>query len=254
MVLIRYDCTLKIISYMVAKMETYVCECFNSLEVDEKKVDELISAVEVDRKSVSGPKCKAARKELRNIYSNMKAEGAKMKGARGGMYAIRECMDDAFMQHLGPSSKVGALFANQRSFRWTHAMTEYLQDVIEELPKVVATIESADVSPGVEDQEAIASLKWCVAKIKVLGSVSGMSVDGVHMAMVPFMSRSVYTHMANRLEVIGGSLKEVRPSSISGLLYRAFRGGLEMRDRWNMKTCTDDGLYPNSSLAGGNRW
>ena len=87
LVLIHYDCTLK--------METYVCECFNSLEVDEKKVDKLI--VETDGKSMAGPKGKAAQKELWKIYSNMKAEPVNMKGARGAMYAIHECMDKHFL-------------------------------------------------------------------------------------------------------------------------------------------------------------
>ena len=53
--------------------------------------------VETDGKSMAGPKGKAAQKELWKIYSNMKAEPVNMKGARGAMYAIHECMDKHFL-------------------------------------------------------------------------------------------------------------------------------------------------------------
>ena len=56
-----------------------------------------------------------------------------------------------FVQHLELLLKAGVLFANQRSFWRMHEMTEYVQDVIDELQNVVATIESADVSLGMED-------------------------------------------------------------------------------------------------------
>ena len=57
-------------------------------------------------------------------------------------------------------------------------------------------------------------LRWCIVKIKVLRCVVGMAGKGVHMAMVPLMSRSVYTHMAKCLEVINNSPKEVQHPSI----------------------------------------
>ena len=188
---------------MVAKMESNVCDCFNSLEVDAKRVDMLIAD------ATTGPKSKTARKELRAIYSDMKVEGAKTKGAKGAVYAIRESMDNAFVQHLGASSKAGAVFANQTSFRWTHAMSDYFKDLIKELPNVVATIGTIDVSTSAEQQVALESLKWCIAKIKVLLWVSGNPKKGGTASTLPFMSRSVYTHMVNRLKVIDGSLKEV---------------------------------------------
>lgn len=59
----------QILSYTITQMENYTCQCFNSVEVDEKRVDALIVAG-ADR---SGPKGKAVHNKLQAIYSKMQA-------------------------------------------------------------------------------------------------------------------------------------------------------------------------------------
>lgn len=197
----------QIVAYMVGQMEDFVCRCFNDLEVNESKVDRLIA--EASGRHGSG-NAKQARLELQATYGQMMAASATMSGAREAVYAIRECMDQVFVQHLGPQSDVNVLFANQMSTRWRAAMKLYMEDVIERLPKVVATITSGmdDAAEG-EEQEMVRTLRWCVAKVKVLNFMFGERTPGLSYGMLPFMSRSVYSHVVARLEVIDASLKEV---------------------------------------------
>ncbi|KAF8124615.1 hypothetical protein EV363DRAFT_1132290, partial [Boletus edulis] len=192
-----------ILSYMVAQMETYVCECFNEVEVDEAEVDRLFAVAWKNTK-----KGKDARTELREIYAEMKDAGSKMHSARGAVYAIRQCMDEAFVQHLGPLSEVGMLFGNQRSERWKDAVEDYYAELIEELPNVISSITRTNNAVDEEDQAGLRSLEWCVAKIKVLRQMLSWTKADESFGVVPFMSREVFGHMAKRLEVIDAPLLE----------------------------------------------
>lgn len=91
-------------------MENYACQCFNSIEMDEKRVDALIAAG-ADR---SGSKVKVAHNELRVIYGEMQAAGEEMAVVKGVMYVIRKCMDNVLVQHLRMMLEVEVLFGNQR--------------------------------------------------------------------------------------------------------------------------------------------
>ena len=198
--------TTQILSYTVCQMEDYVCECFNDLEVDETEVDRLIATATSGR-----AQGKQARSALREIYVKMMDVAETVSGAKGAVYAVRECMDSAFVQHLGAHSEVKLLFANQLSNRWRAAMKEYMRDVIENLPKVVATITAGsddDAGDG-KEREMLRTLRWCVAKVKVLNFMFGWRKPEKSYGMLPFMSRSVYSHAVVQLEVIDGSLKEV---------------------------------------------
>ncbi|KAG6371987.1 hypothetical protein JVT61DRAFT_9005 [Boletus reticuloceps] len=190
-----------IIAYMVVQMERYVCQCFNDVKVDEKEVDRLIAEA-VDKESPEGKKALDA---LFKIYVELEKTSNKMIGARGARYEIRQCMDDAFEQHLGSLTEVSVLFANQRSHRWQDALQNYLTEVIEELPKVIKTTE---LPVHEDDRAAIESLRWCVAKVKILRHMLARPASQIANGLVPFMSRSVYTHMVTHLERIDQPLKE----------------------------------------------
>ncbi|KAG6369061.1 hypothetical protein JVT61DRAFT_1888 [Boletus reticuloceps] len=200
-----------IIAHMVMQMEAYVCQCFNEVEVDEKRVDALLATIYNEEVS-DHDACKEARKELRQIYREMKASGAKMKGARGAGFEIRRCMDDVFLQNLGPGTEVEVMFANQTSYRWHSGVFKYMDDLVDALPNVIETIltTGSGESEGGDDSERddIASLKWCVAKIKVLRCIVWQTNAEESKSVVPFMSRSAYSHMVKQLERIDKSLLE----------------------------------------------
>lgn len=188
---------------MTNQMENYTRQCFNYVAVDEGKVDRLIKA----GKDKDGAEGAAARVALREIYKLMQKGQATWKGVRCG---IRKYMDDAFVQHLGSRSKVDDLFADQRSQGWKVAMDAYWKNLIEGLPKVIGIIATMDKSINEDEKDAFNPLTWCVAKMKVLRFLAmNEKAEKSSLLLVPFMSRSVYTHMVRKLELIDEALKEV---------------------------------------------
>lgn len=206
-------------------MEELVCQCFNDIEVDEKKVDRLIAAAFSTGGTGRQTEGRQARAALRTIYEEMFEKGSTMVGAKGAVYAIRECMDNAFLQHLGPQSDVAVLFANQSSNRWKEAVKDYLNDLIGGLPKVISTITtSMDEAADDDERASLRTLRWCVAKVKVLNAMFLMRKREASYGILPFMSRSVYSHIVAHLEVIDGSLKEVSSFHFSPSLPWVERG------------------------------
>ncbi|KAF8122099.1 hypothetical protein EV363DRAFT_1301405 [Boletus edulis] len=227
--LMQLHCTLLgtsggVLAYMVAQMEDYVLQCFNTAPLDDKVVDAILDNIKTQAKSG-------------------------MKGSRGAGYAIRECMDCAFIQHLGPQSPVENLFANQRSHRWQRAVLDYYDQLIQDLPKVIESILQMDAPIDAVEREALESLKWCVAKIKILRCVIENSDVEKSKIALPFMMRSVYSHMVKKLEVIDNALKEFccwwepfiemvpiigkywRPGSPSAAAVRAIRGHSDIEEK-----------------------
>ncbi|KAG6370179.1 hypothetical protein JVT61DRAFT_12326 [Boletus reticuloceps] len=133
-----------------------------------------------------------------------------MKGAHGAMYVIRECMDEAFLRHMGPASPAHLLFGDHRSHRWRKAVLNYMDEVIAKLPSVIVVIGSMDAPIDEQERQAFASMEWCVAKVKILRWFQGRSDPEASLCMMPFMSRSVYNHMVGRLEVVSKAIAEVR--------------------------------------------
>lgn len=199
---------MQVLSHMTAQMEQYVLRCFNSAPVDEEEVDVLIERT----KRQPGSKSKDARQGLRKIYVEMvkAALSSPAKGSRGAGYAVRQCMDAAFAQHLGAQSRVEYMFANQRSNRWKHELVAYFDQVIAELPTVIASIPRTNEPVDKDEREELESLQWCVAKVKVLKYIIAVSKTEKTLCAVPFMTRSVYSHMVKLLDMIEESLKEVR--------------------------------------------
>ncbi|KAG6379801.1 hypothetical protein JVT61DRAFT_10346 [Boletus reticuloceps] len=144
-----------------------------------------------------------------------------MKGAKGVVYMVRECFDHAFAQHLGGLSHVNELFANQRSHRWRAAMHDYMQEVVTELLKVIATIVMIDLPEDSNEHCVLQSLKWAIAKLKVRWFLLMIyELEKVY-ALVLMMLHSVFNHMVKHLAVISDALQEG---------YRAFQNPPEMRD------------------------
>ncbi|KAF8431107.1 hypothetical protein L210DRAFT_3508067 [Boletus edulis BED1] len=236
-----------VLAYMVAQMEDYVLQCFNTAPLDDKVVDAILDNIV----NCEAEEWKEASSELRKTYLEMQKTQAKsgMKGSRGAGYAIRECMDCAFVQHLGAQSPVENLFANQRSHRWQRAVLDYYDQLIQDLPKVIESILQMDAPIDAVEREALESLKWCVAKIKILRCVIENSDVEKSKIALPFMTRSVYSHMVKKLEVIDNALKEFccwwepfiemvpiigkywRPGSPSAAAVRAIRGHSDIEEK-----------------------
>lgn len=188
---------------MAERMESYTCFCFNSLAVDEAEVDQLIDTVHKGEESDAKP----ARQRLREIYSLMKKH--KAPTPIGASYAIRQCMDAAFIHHMGPDTEVEDIFANQRQHRWKDAVCSYFQQIIDDLPKVVTTMRTTDSPRNDEEQGALDTLQWCIAKVKVLRYLLSRTSAEKSLGLIPFMSRSVYVHMARKLDMIEEAVIEV---------------------------------------------
>lgn len=230
---------------MTAQMEGNVLLCFNGVRVDESAVNELLETIQ----QYPGSRGDDARKEMRRTYLAMKQAVHKtshLKGSKEAGYAVRACMDAAFMHHLGSGTNVEYLFANQQSNRWKLELESYFDQVIAELPTVIETILETDEPVDDEERESLESLQWCVAKVKVLKCIIGMSDTKNTLCAIPFMTRSVYSHMARLLDMIDDSLKEVRGcpltsristghrnvglSTMSHVAFHAFRGRPRMRE------------------------
>ncbi|KAF8123156.1 hypothetical protein EV363DRAFT_1102171, partial [Boletus edulis] len=194
-----------ILCYMVARLEENTCMCFNEVAVEEARIDELITMT----KGKSTSKSKSARTELLGIWREMRAASTEMPGAKGAVYAIRECMDAAFEEHLGPRSDAELVFANHNSHRWKNGMMDYLNELITQIPKLIETITSGIMeSDNDEDLHVAQCLRFCVAKIKILLWLVDTDMGERALLINPFMSRTVYDHMVKRMEVITEALLE----------------------------------------------
>lgn len=193
---------------MVSDMEKYVDLCFNDVEVNGRTVDKLVDMAETE--PLDGAKRINALKKLAEIKGTMDNG----KAAIGAGVTIRECFDNAFYEHLGPMSEVRDMFADRSSHRWLAALDDYYDAIIDELPKVVETItEMNGTSAEDEDEDEEAkrtaiALRTCVSKVKVIRALLVVITPGI-VPFVPFMSRSVYSHLVVKTELIKGALQEV---------------------------------------------
>lgn len=192
---------------MVTRMEDHVNKCFNSKVVDEDEVDELISTVE-DETALQA-EVEVAQKRIKEIWGLMK-EGAKeaRRGAGAG-FAVRQCFDRAFNPNLGSISEADIVFANHTSPRWKDGIRTYWEDVIADLPGVIDIMKENTTVLDANDQADLDTLKYSVAKVKILCSYLFQDDPMVSMDLLPFMSRSVYVHMVQKLDLIQDSLREV---------------------------------------------
>ena len=203
------------------------------MPINEEEIDVLTKQA----KDMRSKKGKTAQKMLQSIYRELKKERLTMKGASGMVYAIQQCFDDAFVQHLGALSEVEDLFANQQSHQWREAMKDYLEEIITKLPKVIAMIAMTDAPEDSEEYQTLQCLQWSVAKVKVLWSIMSFSSLERLVSWILFMSWSVFDHMVTHLTKILEALQEVSHVQYLSLvfftmphlaLYHAFQDHSEM--------------------------
>ncbi|KAF8124618.1 hypothetical protein EV363DRAFT_1299778 [Boletus edulis] len=192
-----------LIAQMVMQTEVYACGCFNDIEVDEKKVDELIATATNNL----GKEAKQACHEIRAIHRQLLDAAANMKGAMGAGFEIQQ-------RHIDGTR------------------------LVEELPSVISTILTPEFSEQPEDsddQADMRSLTQCVVKVKILRYMLSTSKLEESFGMVPFMSRSVYTQMFCRwweslIDMVPALGKNWTPGSASAAMiiyivwnnYRSF--------------------------------
>lgn len=197
---------------MVDDMEYMVKLCFNDVEVNSKKIDEYVSVAEKNTKNKK-LRDKACDKLWQGLETIAGREGAN-DAPIGASVSIRDCIDDAFMQHLGPTTDVRDIFADDASNRWRIALGNYYAEIIEELPKVVGTMTEMNAQtttaeePDEEEQRMEIALRTCVTKVKMVYAVISYSVP-CRIRLLPFMTRSVYSHMVSKTELIPNALTEV---------------------------------------------
>lgn len=192
---------------MVRCMEDNVSCCFNSKAVDETEVDRLVSTIEDGTDSEA--EVEEAKTRIKQIWTLMKEGAKEERGGAGAGFAIRQSFDRAFVHNLGSTSDADIVFANHTSQRWKEGMATYWEDVIDDLPAVAKIMRESNAALDADEQSDIDTLQYSVAKIKVMRSYLFQNDPMISMNLLPFMSRSVYVHMVQKLELIEDSLREV---------------------------------------------
>ena len=93
-------------------------------------------------------------------------------------------------------------------------MEDYLEEVINQLPNVIMAIDMTDAPEEGKERDALDSLQWSIAKVKVLLEMLQMSTPEKSLGLMLFVSHSVYSHMVRHLNVILDALTEVSPSTL----------------------------------------
>lgn len=177
--------------------------CFTVMPLTEAAVDKLIDAVKNVRDQEQKRK---AERLLRKVWDAMLRETV-LEVPSAILYTIRERMDKAFMRHLGKGTSVEHYFCNKHSSRWMGALDDYMVTVIKEIPAVMRELEDTGVVTHRLTEDERKALKCCVAKMKVLRFIRK---DGyLNLPHIPFMTRSVFSHMVSLLDPVNDALLEV---------------------------------------------
>ena len=182
-------------------MEDRLRLCFNTMEIDPKTVDELISEYGIDDD---------ATKELDTIYKTLMKETPIPSGI---LDIIRTNINTAFNDHLGRDTAASRDFGMSSSRRWKIGMGAYMDQVVKTVSQTVdELVSSGDLTNMRISEDANVAIRTCASKMRVVLTVGPKFKKG--MASLPFMCRSAYTLMSQRLDIITDSLKEVRDRSI----------------------------------------
>ena len=121
---------------------------------------------------------------------------------------IRDIVDAAFTEHLGPGTPAAHLFGNGGKPTWQIQLSEYADQVVSGVSETVKELlaSGALVAMGLTE-DAYTALRTCAAKMRVIFSsaICVFDEDG----WLPFMCKNVYSHMEDKLLLIPDALKEV---------------------------------------------
>jgi hypothetical protein len=198
-------------------MEERLQLCFNTVKLDEKEVEMAIERWET--RVVDSAPLKAMHRKLEDA----------MPVPSAIIDIIRQKIDDAFLEHLGPDAPGGLHFGNEGSREWMRAFGEYEDAVVEGVREALVAIRAAGLfeSDKLSTDDRIA-LETCLPKLRLV-TYCKCVINGI--ANFPFMSRSVYTHMRRQLHQIRHAILEVSTNLSVNYSDRAFQGPREMRDK-----------------------
>ncbi|KAF9235316.1 hypothetical protein BU15DRAFT_64981 [Melanogaster broomeanus] len=120
--------------------------------------------------------------------------------------AIRQRLDEAFLEHMGPDSTVSQQFGDSQSPEWNKAVSQYEHAVEQSIGEAIEESRRAGLFESDKlSASAITALKTCLPKIKVILCIGSQKITS---PFFPLMSRSVYSHMRTMLETISGAILE----------------------------------------------
>ncbi|KAG6370254.1 hypothetical protein JVT61DRAFT_12198 [Boletus reticuloceps] len=192
------------IAHFSTSMERFLRTCFTTMRLNEEKIDQCIEVVNTTKDPSRKLKAQQALVKAWNLILEQRMRAV----PSAILHVIRGLMDNAFLRHLGKGTHVEYLFCNKDSSRWTAALDDYMGVVIKEIPKVIQELETTGITvmERLTDDEREA-LKYCVAKMKVMRFMRKEPTS--ELPQIPFMTRSVFTHMVYLLEPINEALLEV---------------------------------------------
>ncbi|KAF9231039.1 hypothetical protein BU15DRAFT_82890 [Melanogaster broomeanus] len=185
-----------ILSYMCISMEQRLRYCFNTVEM---RMEDVEMAIEMMQEDGS----KENEERLLTMYRSLQRATPIPEAI---IEAIRQRLDEAFLEHMGPDSTVSQQFGDSKSPEWNKATSQYEHAVEQSIGEAIeesrraGLFESDKLSPS-----AITALKTCLPKLKVILSIGSQKITSPNF---PLMSRSVYSHMRTMLETISGAILE----------------------------------------------
>ena len=169
-------------------MEDMFRLCFNKMELTMSDVP----------KSKDDTKCAA-------LLASLKAETPVINAI---LPPIRDIVDNAFSEHLGPATPVSHVFAKINEATWLIAFSEYADQVVSSVSETVKElVTSGELSKMGLSSDTVTAVKSCAPKMRLVLGMGGWNTE--NSGIMPFMCRSVYAHMEGLLANIPNALKEV---------------------------------------------
>lgn len=193
-------------------MEDRLLLCFNTLNVDSQKVASLVANYDVDDD---------ATEELNELYKQLTKE---IPVPSAVLTIIRDHIDSAFVDFLGDGTTASHVFGQSSEADWTIGIVEYCDQLITSVAQTVSELEtSGEIDTMDLSDEAQIAVRHCASKMYIV-LTAGLSIPKA-MGNLPFMCRSAYSFMSQRLSLIPDALKEVRVLYLNRyqFMYRANR-------------------------------
>ncbi|KAI6017934.1 hypothetical protein BKA83DRAFT_12231 [Pisolithus microcarpus] len=184
----------KVLAYLVGCLERRMRMCFNTVEVDETRVERLLSMLRTKN-------AERAQEELEEIYDELKDAKPVAEAISSGM---RNAMDDAFETCIRNTTGVQEI-GNPSLLDWSTVFAQYGSEVPDKMQEQVdAMAERGDLS---RVREHIATmLKTSPLKARILFACETRQED---FCSFPFMSRSLFKVLKEHLSRIQMSILEL---------------------------------------------
>ncbi|KAG9311944.1 hypothetical protein JVU11DRAFT_8205 [Chiua virens] len=121
---------------------------------------------------------------------------------------IRDIVNAAFVEHLGPGTSASHVFACGEDVEWSSAFWLYVETVVSSVSDTVDELErSGEIAMMGLSDEAKKAVHNCAPKMQFVLSLANWNDE--QGCMFPFMCRAVYSHMESLLDIIPDALTEL---------------------------------------------